>query len=260
MILVLIGGHDHLLESERHQIILNLLKVKKTVKLQELVELTNSSESTIRRDLTLLEQKKFLKRVHGGASQLQGKLFESSITEKSTKNVHDKQLIARFAASLVEEGDSIYLDAGSTIFELIPFLPVDIVVVTNGLNHIPALLNRGIKTFLIGGFCKPKTNALIGRGAIEGLRQYRFDKCFMGTNGIHPEYGFTTPDQEEAMVKQQAISLSREAFVLADVSKFSEIFFSKITDLSEATIITTCLEEDLERKITRITKLKVVTE
>lgn len=248
-----------MLETERHQIILEALKKKNTVKLQELVELTNSSESTIRRDLTQLEQKKFLKRVHGGAARLQGKLQEPTMTEKSSKNLQAKRQIAQYAGSLVEEGDCIYLDAGSTVFEIIPFLPSNIVVVTNGLMHANELLEKNIKTYFIGGYIKSTTKAMVGRGAIESLEKYRFDKCFMGVNGIHPQFGFTTPDQEEAMVKQLAISLTREAYVVADESKFSEIAFAKIADLNEATIITNGIDEDSQDLFFSKTKIKVVT-
>lgn len=249
-----------MLTPERHQIILQLVKEKPIVKIQELVDLTGTSESTIRRDLTVLEEGKFLKRVHGGAARLKGKLEEPSMVEKSSKNLQEKRAIAQYAASLVEEGDSIYLDAGSTVLEMVSFLTVkDIVVVTNGLMHLPQLLNKNIETYVIGGYAKPKTNAIIGRGALASLEQYRFDKCFLGVNGIHPHSGYTTPDQEEAMIKQKAMSISREAFVLADDSKFSEITFAKIADLHEATIITNTLEEEMKGQYTSKTSIKVVT-
>lgn len=248
-----------MLTPERHQLILTILKEKHTVKINELVELTNSSESTIRRDLTQLEEEKHLKRIHGGAQRLQGKLQEMSMTEKSTKNLQTKQSIAQFAASLVEEGDCIYLDAGSTIVEMIPFLPNGIVVVTNGLMHVGPLMEKEIDLFLVGGHTKKKTGAVIGRGALLSLDQYRFDKCFLGVNGIHSQYGFTTPDQEEAMVKQKAVELSRESFVLADDSKFSEIAFAKIADLHKATIITNELDPDTKEIYQSKTTIKVVT-
>ena len=248
-----------MLETERHQLILDALKKKNIVKLQELVELTDSSESTIRRDLTHLEEGKFLKRVHGGAARLQGKLQELSMTEKSSKNLQAKRQIAEFAASLVEEEECIYLDAGSTIFEMIRYLPTNIVVVTNGLTHVDELLNRKIKTYLIGGYAKPTTKAMIGRGALDSLEHYRFDKCFMGVNGIHPQFGYTTPDPEEAQIKQLAISLAREAFVLTDESKFSEIAFAKITDLHNASIITNELHFELKELFSSKTIIKVVT-
>ncbi|WP_077212068.1 DeoR/GlpR family DNA-binding transcription regulator [Bacillus dakarensis] len=248
-----------MLEPERHQLILSALKTKNTVKLQELVELTNTSESTIRRDLTQLEQRNLLKRVHGGAARLQGKLQEPTMSEKSSKNLHAKQLVAKYAASLVEEGDSIYLDAGSTVFEMIPYLPKQIVVVTNGLMHTNELLEKNINTCLIGGLIKPTTKAMVGRGAVESLEKYRFDKCFLGVNGIHPQFGFTTPDQEEALIKQIALSLSRETFVLADQSKFSEIAFAKVAELNEATIITDEISSETKKLFTSKTNIKVVT-
>lgn len=248
-----------MLEPERHQKILEALKKKNTVKLQDLVELTNSSESTIRRDLTELERRNLLKRVHGGAARLQGNLNEPTMIEKSSKNLQAKNQIAQFAASLVEEGDSIYLDAGSTVLGMIPFLPRNIVVVTNGLTHANELLEKDIKTYLIGGFIKPTTKAMVGRGAVESLEKYRFDKCFLGVNGIHPQFGYTTPDQEEAFIKQKALSLSREAFVLADESKFSEVAFAKIAELSEAPIITNTLSMEEKELFTSKTNIKVVT-
>lgn len=248
-----------MLETERHEIILRLLKEKNTVKIQELVELTNSSESTIRRDLTQLEQKEYLKRVHGGAARLQGKLQEPSMTEKSLKNPQEKQMIAEYAAGLVEEGDSIYLDSGSTILEMIPHLPNNIVVVTNGIMNVPLLLEKNIKTYIIGGLVKPSTKAMIGRDAEKSLEHYRFDKCFIGVNGIHPQFGFTTPDQEEAAIKQHAIILSRESYVLADQSKFFEIAFAKIANLNEATIITNELDEEVKKEYAGKTNIKVVT-
>ncbi|MFC3882166.1 DeoR/GlpR family DNA-binding transcription regulator [Bacillus songklensis] len=249
-----------MLTPERHRLILKLLKEQEIVKIQDLIDLTNSSESTIRRDLIQLEQSKFLKRVHGGAARLQGKLSEPSIVEKSAKNLQEKIEIAQFAASFIEDGDCIYLDAGTTVFQMIHYLEgKDIVVVTNGLHHLDALLEKGIKTYLVGGEIKNKTRAMIGRGALISLENYRFDKCFMGVNGIHTTYGYTTPDPEEALIKQTAIRLSREAYVLADDSKFNEISFAKVGDLHEATILTNEIDEDLLRTFETNTSIKVVT-
>jgi DeoR family transcriptional regulator, fructose operon transcriptional repressor len=249
-----------MLTPERQRIILQRVKEKSVVKIQELVELTGSSESTIRRDLTQLEQGKYLKRVHGGAAKLQGKLQEPSMREKSSKNLQQKQRIAKFSSSLIEEGDSIYLDAGSTTFEMIPFLPnKDIVVVTNGIMHVNSLLEKGIPTYMIGGYAKPKTKALIGRGALESLEQYYFDKCFLGVNGIHPEFGYTTPDQEEALIKQKAMNMARETFVLADSSKFSEVSFAKIGNIDESIIITDDIDDETLNNFESKTSIKVVT-
>jgi DeoR family fructose operon transcriptional repressor len=248
-----------LLTPERYQLILSLLKQKRVVKIQEFVDVTRTSESTIRRDLIELEKEGRLKRIHGGATLLQGKRVEPSIFEKATQNLAAKQKIAKVAASFVEPEDSIYLDAGTTTLQMIEHLDQPgITVVTNGLHLIDALLERGIETYVLGGKIKDKTRAFIGRGALESLQTYRFDKCFIGVNSIHKEYGYTTPDPEEALVKMTAISLSHKAIVIADQTKFGEISFSKIADLDMATIITNGPETKQIQEIAKQTFVKVV--
>lgn len=111
-----------MLTTERHQIILSILKEQGTIKLQELVDQFQASESTIRRDLVQLEEMKLLKRVHGGASLLQRKGLEPTTMEKQNKAKAEKQLIAKLASSFIEKNDCIYLDAGTTTAEMIPFL------------------------------------------------------------------------------------------------------------------------------------------
>ena len=249
-----------MLTPERHRIILELLKEKEVVKLQEFVEATNTSESTVRRDLSQLEDEKKLKRVHGGASLLIQKGEEPSIFEKSTKYLLEKDQIAKYAAELIADHDCIYLDAGTTTFRMIPYITAqDIKVVTNGLNHLEALMEKNIETFIIGGYIKQKTKACIGSAAKFALNQYRFDKSFIGTNGVHSVYGYTTPDPEEAEIKRQAIFLSQESYVLADHSKLHEVAFSKIEELDKAVIITDEVEDEQLSDIKDKTTVKVVT-
>ena len=232
-------GGVFLLITERHRLILELLKEKENVKIHDLVELTNSSESTLRRDLDQLEKQNYLKRVHGGASLLQRKREELSMVEKSTQNLKEKSMIAKYAAKLIEDGDCVYLDAGTTTYQMIQYLEgKNIVAVTNGIDHLDALLEMDINTYIIGGNVKKVTRAMIGSNAYESIQNYRFDKCFIGTNAIHHELGFTTPDPEEAQLKAKAIALSREPFILTDHRKFGEVSFSKFADLHQAKIIT----------------------
>ncbi len=110
-----------MLTEERRQKILDLLEQQKIVKSQDLVNLLNASESTIRRDLQELENGGFLERVHGGAKKEQLLNFEQNMSEKSLKNIHEKQQIAKLAAETINDEDVIYLDAGSTTLEMIPF-------------------------------------------------------------------------------------------------------------------------------------------
>src|SRR5699024_9943381 len=185
-------------------------------------------------------------------------LKELSMTKKSYKKLQKKQRIAKFASDLIEEGDSIYIDAGSTTYEMINNLPDNIVVVTNGMMHVNALLENNMTTYLLGGFAKPKTRAIVGRGALDSLKHYRFDKRFIGVNGIHPQLGFTTPDQEEALIRNISITLYREVYLLSNDSKFSEFTFSKIADLNTATIITNSLYFDIKKQISHLTNIEVI--
>ncbi|MFC0557451.1 DeoR/GlpR family DNA-binding transcription regulator [Halalkalibacter alkalisediminis] len=248
-----------MLTIERHQKILDLLKKRTIVKMKELVEELDASESTIRRDLTDLEGEKKLKRIHGGATLLQKKLDEPSIAEKTVKNSHEKKRIAEEAATFIEDGDCIFLDAGTSTVEMIPFLKgKDIVVVTNGLTNIALLADLNITTHVIGGYVKAGTKAFVGRNAIRTLETFRFDKAFLGVNGVSEYDGCTTPDPEEAFIKEHAIARSRQSYVLSDHSKFGEVSFSKFADLDEITLITSNVNEEITNSFRTITNLEVV--
>jgi len=246
-----------MITEARHQKIMERLRQQKAVKVTDLVTQLNSSESTIRRDLVQLEQLNYLKRVHGGAVLVQSKVIEKSFTDKRRQNSGQKEQIAKYAASLVQAGDSIYLDSGTSVYEMIKYLDKgNIIVVTNGLSHVETLIEHDIPCLLLGGKVKPKTRAIVGYEALQTLKRYRFDKCFMGTNGVHLSYGFTTPDPEEANIKEQAITAANEAFILADHSKFGEVSFTRFADLDSVQIITN-LSENLAEYMEK-TKVKVV--
>lgn len=247
-----------MLTEERHQLILDAIKEKGRAKINELVNITDTSESTIRRDLTYLEQANLIKRVHGGATLLKGRFNEPSYKEKEVQSMNEKTEIAKYAASLIEEGDCIYLDAGTTTFEMIKYIDKrDVVIVTNGLKHINELMENNINAYILGGKVKSRTRAVIGTDALKNLEKFTFDKSFIGINAIHIDYGFTTPDSEEAILKERAINYSREAFILADNSKFGEVAFVKVANFDKASIITDSKFEDYDKYLEK-TKIKVV--
>lgn len=250
-----------MLTPKRYQLIEEELRTKQTVTIQDLVYLTGASESTIRRDLSELEKQNRLVRVHGGAALQQSKRQELSIPEKSSHSKLEKKMIAAYAASLIQEQDCIYLDAGTTTYEMIPYLADrNIIVVTNGITHLETLSRLNLQTYLIGGLVKYNTSALIGQSARMSLLQYRFDKCFLGVNGIHPDYDYTTPDPEEAAIKKTALELAQQRFVLADSTKLNQVSFSKIADLKDATIIMNKPTESSLHALKKKTNVKVVTE
>jgi len=247
-----------MLTNERHEFILNLLAEKQTIKIQDVVDATAASESTIRRDLTELENQQKLERVFGGAVLPGRNLMEQSVSDKSTQHLQEKIRLAKFAATFVQEGESVFLDAGTTTVQMIPFLKnKNITVVTNGLTHVDLLNEHGITTYLTGGLMKSRTGALVGAQTAQSLQNYRFDRCFLGVNGIHEEYGYTTPDPEEAAVKRLASSLSRKAYVLADHSKYNKVSFAKIMDLDAAALVVDEMPDDIFAVLEKKTTVKV---
>lgn len=228
-----------MLTKQRHQLILQRLSEQKVVKLKELVDLTDSSESTIRRDLTDLEAEGYLARVHGGATLIATPEEEPTFEEKRDRFVNEKVAIARKAATFIEDGMSIYLDAGTTTQAMVPFLEgKNIVVVTNSLPIANKLFDLDIKTFVIGGELKRSTQALVGYNARESMMNYRVDLAFLGMNGIDLDAGYTTPDPEEALVKKTAIEMAQTSYVLADASKIGKRTFSRVATLDAAQLIT----------------------
>ncbi|MGL5380987.1 DeoR/GlpR family DNA-binding transcription regulator [Clostridium sp.] len=247
-----------MVSEKRHKIILNLLNKKGIISLSDIVEATDTSESTIRRDLTTLENKGALIRFHGGAKLITSSSQELSYSEKSCKNLESKKAIALLASKEIEYGNCIYLDAGTTTIEMIPFLKdKNILVVTNGLKHIDELVENNIQCYIIGGKVKSSTKAIVGSDALKSIMKFRFDKCFLGTNAVHPTMGLTTPDTDEAIIKETALSLSKETYILCDESKFGEVSFAKFADISDVTIISDIKSEDIDL-YENLTEIKVV--
>lgn len=244
-----------MLTEDRYAYILKMLNEKNTITVQELIDQLNHSESTIRRDLTELENQDRLVRIHGGARRKRLPADEASMEDKTVKNTHEKQAIARKAIALIEEHEVVFLDAGSTTYEMIPLLAdKDITVVTNGVPHAARLADYQIEAILIGGRIKKRTKAVIGSVAADQLGEYHFTKAFLGMNGVDPEAGFTTPDVEEAAVKKKAIRQSNATYVLADPTKFNEVTFAKVADIDDCAVITTSLAEE-HRTVAELTKV-----
>lgn len=227
--------------EERYGIILQELKVKGIVSVTDLVKILDASESTVRRDLNALDSEGLLKKIHGGAIEIgeSASKHDYKVNIRQSLNLDEKYEIAKKAASLIEKGDIIYLDAGTTTENLINFIETeDITVVTNGIVHAKKLLEKGIKTFILGGEVKAITEAIVGSSAVEDLKKYNFTKGFFGVNGVSSKSGYTTPDINEAMVKSQAMKMCTQSFILADTSKLEEVSFITFGAIKDATLIT----------------------
>lgn len=234
-----------MLPDERFRKILELIRIKQSVTVQELVKQIGISESTVRRDLTALDKKGLLNKVHGGATSLDaGFNVEEAVANKSLKNVDEKRRIAQYCAEIIRPDDFIYLDAGTTTELMIDFLTEKKAsYVTNGIVHAKKLMDYGFKVYLIGGELRAVTEAVVGEEALESLKKYHFTKGFFGVNGISEKGGFTTPDVTEALVKKTALEHCLDAYVLADASKFRKISAVSVANLDQAVIVTGKLKE-----------------
>ena len=230
-----------MLTEERHSMIIKAVNERSSVTIAELAEMLDVSASTVKRDLIILANEGKIIKVRGGAMSRNESFtsVEKNVEEKASICTEEKMTIAKYAAELIENGDFVFLDAGTTTEKMIDYLNVkDVTFVTNGFIHAKKLARKGYKVFITGGEIKASTEAIVGAECVLTLKNYNFTKCFMGTNGISLIAGFTTPDVNEARVKSAAIESSHEVYVLADHSKFDEVSSATFAGLGKAVIIT----------------------
>lgn len=229
-----------MLMEQRFREILKAVEEKQSVTVQELTELLHTSESTIRRDLSILDKEGKLNKVHGGATAVgQYAVKDEDVALRMGQNREEKLEIVKYAAALILPEDFVYLDAGTTTELMIDFITErNAVYVTNGISHAKKLVQKGCEAHILGGKIKLSTEAVVGNETISELDKYNFTLGFFGTNGISVKRGFSTPDIDEAMVKKKAMEQCRQCYILADSSKFNQISAIRFADFKAADIIT----------------------
>ena len=230
-----------MLTQERYKNILDILGEREAATIGELAKLIGVSESTVRRDLNVLDGEGRLRKVYGGATALnkiEGAL-EDEVNVRDMMMSAEKEIIAEYAATLINNDDFIYIDSGTTTSRLIDHIgSTKATFVTNGIIHAHKLLSKGLKACMIGGRIKAVTASVVGAESIKNLSKFNFTKAFLGANGIDILSGFTTPDSEEALMKEKAIEKSFASFVLADHSKFRKVYPVTFAELKKCCIIT----------------------
>lgn len=215
-----------MLAEERFGRILNIIEEEGSVEVSELMEKLNASESTIRRDLNAMDARGLLIKVHGGAMKKKNeyRTKDDEVELRKEQNVQQKMVIARVAAALIDDDDVVYLDAGTTTDLMInQNINKQAMYVTNAVGHAKKLSDLGCTVYLLGGEFKGMTDAIVGEEAVCSLDKYNFTKGFFGVNGVTDKQGFTTPELKEALIKRKAMEHSKEAYLLADASKFGEV-------------------------------------
>lgn len=229
-----------MLAAERHRAIIAKLEDNGAVKVSELSELFGVTEKTVREDLEKLEEKRLLKRTHGGAVLEQGS--EDSLLPLQIPNVkhsQEKIAMAELALTCIQDNDIIALDAGSSTLELARLLPnKPITVLTNDLIIIRELaVKENIRLVVPGGY--RHNNLLIGGESQEWIARLNVHKLFLSTTGVHQEYGLTIFTEELAKLKRLYMDNAKEIYCMADSRKFDKGALITFAELDEIDCVIT---------------------
>ena len=217
--------------SERHQKILELLKVNGIVSVNSLSRQLNVSSVTIRKDLGLLEEKKLLYRSHGGAIQIDPYIANRHVQEKEKQFPEEKKRIGMKAAEMLTPNDAIIIASGTTVLAFARCIPPEaqLTVLTSAMNVAMALLN--CQQVEVIQLVRQTSSSVTGEYALRMLENFSGTKLFLGVDGIDLKYGLTTTNFMEASVNRAMIDAAQKIIVLTDSSKFGRRGFGKICEL-----------------------------
>ena len=224
--------------------ILEELESKGQVTVRDLSSKFEISEVTIRNDLAHLEKQNMLIRARGGAIKV--KFFrmeiDPSISDKQKEFLKEKQKIAKAALKLIENGDTIVLDSGTTTTEIAKSLEQfsNLTIITNALN-IASILSeyKDFNIYMPGGVMRKKSLSLVGALASENFKKFYCDKLFLGVDGFDTLHGLSTPNTEEAHLNSIMIEMAKKVIVVSDSRKFSRRRFGFIGTLSQIHVVIT---------------------
>ena len=229
-----------MLKDERQDFIVGIVNSENIIEVSDLTSSLNVTEMTIRRDLKELEEKGLLKRIHGGAKKVRNlSNVEYSNTEKKQKNINQKKYISKKIAEILEDDEIIFMGPGTTIEYVSEYIiGKHLTIFTNSLYLFNELIKIDtLKVRLIGGKYRKKTGAFVGSLAIDMIKNLRFQKAFIGVNGISQNNAFAY-NEDEGFLQKIILDNASEKFIVADSSKIGiEDFYSfyKIEDVSVIT-------------------------
>lgn len=228
--------------EDRRMTILNHLELEGKVQVHHLSELLTVSTETVRRDLDRLEKEGKLRKVYGGAVKMRMELVEPPFLNRVEMMKPEKAAIGKLAASLVQDGETIMLDNGTTTIEIVPFLK-DKTNVTLITNSIP-ILNLAMETFrgriiFAGGEVSQECRAVTGSLADQLLDQFKVNKAFISAGGISLHDGITDFHLAEAVISRKMMQRAEETILIADHSKFGLSTFARVAKLEEISMLIT---------------------
>lgn len=217
---------------ERRKQILELLLREKRVTVKDLATRLYSSEPSIRRDLCELEKQKLLRRIHGGAilEEHSDSYLKIPFLLREMEDHDAKNIIAKKAIALVNDGDTIMLDASSSAYALIPLLAQknNLTVITSGVKALVRLAEYGINAYSTGGHLLPSCLSLTEEDSHSMLSHYNADICFFSSRGISPTGMITDISIEENLVRKRMIGQSRRSVLLCASEKFNKTYLHNL--------------------------------
>lgn len=239
--------------GERIIKIFELINARKYLTVAELSELFGVSAMTIRRDLAKLEAQGIITTNYGGATLNEGVSSEPSFGIKSGQSQEYKDQIAHEASFIVNDGDSIYIDCGTTALELVKYITGKrITIITNSWRVVSEIQDFSkVKVLLAPGEYDPISEGALSSATISFMQNYVIDKAFISTQGADLEGGVTVPTDNDAQVKKAVMKASKYKILLADHTKFGQTFLAKHGELKEfdAIITDTEISSDLYEQL-----------
>lgn len=233
---------DRLFAEERQTRILALLDGQGKIMVSELCDRFSVSPATIRNDLSDLERQGRLKRTHGGAIALSKTGAELNFQQKQIKNSDLKFMLAEYAAGLVDDGDTLVLDTGTTMLALAEKLlkKKKLTVITPDIKIAALLDDQSEHTVILtGGILRKGFYCTTGSLVRDNLKCFRVDTCFLATNGLSLRAGLTTPNSAHAEIKRAMAEISSQVIVLCDSSKIGVDYLSVVMPLRQVDMIIT---------------------
>ncbi|MCW8331569.1 DeoR family transcriptional regulator [Photobacterium sp. SDRW27] len=227
---------------ERRMEIVNVVNRDGKARVEDLAAQFDVSSVTIRSDLSFLEKNGYVVRSHGAAIPNTGVIAELTVHEKRRQNAGIKSLIGQAAAKLIESGDTVILDSGTTTREIATSLKSleDVVVMTNGLDVAMELASApGVEVLMSGGVLRKNALSFSGSQAEHSLKNYRFDKVFLGVDGFDLRAGITTHNEQEASLNRLMCEISEQVIAVADSSKFGKRSCHMIREFGNIDILVT---------------------
>jgi DeoR family transcriptional regulator, fructose operon transcriptional repressor len=237
-------------EERQAQLVEHLQRHKKAT-VHDLKEVFNVSGATIRNDLRALERRGLLVRTHGGAMVATKTRYEEALHERRSQNSQQKQMIARVALSVIEDGDTIILDAGTTVLELARLVHArrDLTIITNDIEIARLLAESESGTLiLIGGVVRKPFRCAVGSLSSSMLSGLLVDKAFMAANTFDIQKGASTPDLDQAQTKKAMIAVASKTFLLCDHEKFGTQSFAQFAATADFDVIVTDRIDNRERR------------